>query len=70
MTDEQKKAGMDGANQMVADLKVMADANAKYRKIYKATAIATTDFNVRCRTHNGNLNDSDNACLLAHGELA
>lgn len=42
MTDEQKKAGMDGANQMVADLKVMSDANAKYKKIYKATAIATT----------------------------
>ena len=42
MTDEQKKAGMDGANQMVADLKVMADANAKYKKIYKAAAIATT----------------------------
>ena len=37
---------------------------------WSLTAIATTDFNVRCRTHNGNLNDSDNACLLAHGELA
>ncbi len=34
------------------------------------TAIATTDFNVRCRTHNGNLNDSDNASLVVHGDLA
>ena len=42
MSDEQKKAGKDGANQMVSDFKVMADANAKYKKIYKATAIATT----------------------------
>ena len=34
------------------------------------TAIATTDFNVRCRTHNGNLNDSNNASLVVHGDLA
>ena len=33
-------------------------------------AIATTDFNVRCRTHNGNLNDSNNASLIVHGDLA
>jgi len=33
-------------------------------------AMATTDFNVRCRTHNGNLNDSNNASLKVHGELA
>ena len=32
--------------------------------------MATTDFNVRCRTHNGNLNDSNHACLAVHGDLA
>ena len=37
---------------------------------WATTAIATTDFNVRCRTHNGNLNDSSGACLTVHGDLA
>jgi hypothetical protein len=37
---------------------------------WSVTAIATTDFNVRCRTHNGNLNDSNNASLTVHGDLA
>ena len=37
---------------------------------WAVTAIATTDFNVRCRTHNGNVNDSNNASLTVHGDLA
>ena len=32
--------------------------------------LATTDFNARCRTHNGNLNDANRACLTVHGDLA
>jgi len=34
------------------------------------TGIATTNFSARIRTHNGNLNDANISCLMAHGDLA
>ena len=42
LTDAQKTSGMEAATQMVADFKVMADANEKFKKLYKASAIALT----------------------------
>jgi hypothetical protein len=37
---------------------------------WAVTAIATTDFNARIRTHNGNLNDGGICSLTVHGDLA
>jgi len=37
---------------------------------WAVTAIATTDFNARVRTHNGNLNDGGICSLTVHGDLA
>ena len=37
---------------------------------FYGTGIATTNFSARIRTHNGNLNDANISCLMAHGDLA
>ena len=37
---------------------------------WAVTAIATTDFNARIRTHNGTLNDGGICSLTVHGDLA
>ena len=42
VTDKQRKSLGQAADQMVSDLKTMADANDKYTALYKAAAIART----------------------------